>query len=333
MGDENSEEDNDEKKSLLFETKSTNSRDSEGNLIDENGNKVEWDNSNIWVNFSISILNSFILSLLIGVFGSCFIYLTTRGSELDDLLPSDSNHQFYMAKLSTKKKGPYTDINCVEHSFGESSSKIEANFPYNLIDSRFNEENLSKTKAEAAKKGGEKIPYGTHMQDWFGRMSLGCFTKNRDLLKTWFSVFDPDSPLGNHAFQICIAFPFTMSISMISIITGFIFAVGSAFGTHSKLPIGGIFLGYLWILAIGFAILIFARLIITICLLPLMENWKEVGNIIACNIKTIAVVFGYFVCSAAYENLHSTTSGIMGIVYLLLVGYTVYKFFGSKKEV
>lgn len=300
-------------------------------VVNEANPETEWDSTDSWVNFATAILQYFIVSLLIGLFGCNFIYLTTRGSDLDDLLPSDSNHQFYMAKISTKKKGPYSDINCVEHSFGESASRIEANFPYNLIDSRFNKENLSKTKADAAKKGAEKIPYGTHMMDWFARISLGCFTKNRDLLKSWFSIFNPDSPLGNHAFQMCIAFPFTIAICMVSIVTGFIFAVGASFGTHSKLPIVGIFLGYLWIIAIGFGFLVFARLIITVCLLPLMENWKEVGNIMACNVKTIAVIFGYFVCSAAYDNLHSTTSGIMGIVYLLLVGYTIYRFFTTKK--
>ena len=325
-------EENDITDDVLFGSDFKQSRDEKGNLIDENGNIIEWDNTDVWVSFATSVLHYFIVSLLIGVFGSGFIYLTTRGSDLDDLLPSDSNHQFYMAQISTRKKGPYTDINCVEHSNGMSGTKIEANFPYNLIDSRFNKENLSKTKAEADKKGGVKIPYGTHIQDWFGRISLGCFTKNRDLLKSWLSIFDPESPLGNHAFQMCIAFPFTMSISMISVITGFIFAVGAAFGTHSKLPIVGVFFGYLWIIAIAFGFLVFARLIITMCLLPLMENWKEVGNIMACNVKTIVIIFGYFVCSTAYEHLSRTISGVMGIVYLLLVIYTMVKFFTSKKQ-
>jgi hypothetical protein len=60
------------------------------------------------------------------------------------------------------------------------------------------------------------------------------------------------------------------------------------------------------------------------------QNWKEVANIMACNVKAIVILFGFFVCGAAYDNLETTVSGIMGIVYLLLVAHTVWKYFSTK---
>ena len=62
-----------------------------------------------------------------------------------------------------------------------------------------------------------------------------------------------------------------------------------------------------------------------------MQNWKEIGNIMSCNVKIIAIVFGYFACGAAYENLDATISGIMAIAYLIIVVHVVYKHFKGKK--
>lgn len=325
--------------SLMASPISTYDHDDDGNLIDEDGNRVEWTNTQSWVSFSTSLLYYFVLSLLIGLFGSGFIYLTTRGGILDFILPTYT--EFYkMRSFTTEKKGPYTDIDCVEVSQG-TQEVVEENFPYNLIvtdenDREFSDPQCKFRQAKLSKDPEFKklytLPVTTHISDWFAQITRACFMRHRDWLKSYLSMFEPNSPFGNHAFQICVAFPFTVSISIISVITGLVSAVIAAFGTgHFKLPLFGVIFMYLFFLGIGMGIVLYIRLLMTICILPLMQNWKEVGNIMACNVKIIAIVFGYFVCGSAYENLDSTVSGIMAIVYLIIVVHVIYKHFKGKK--
>jgi hypothetical protein len=310
-----------------------------GELIDENGELVNWTSTQSWISFSIALVYYFVLSLLIGLFGSGFIYLTTRGGVLDFILPTYA--EFYkMRSFTTERKGPYTDIDCVEVSQG-SQQVVEENFPYNLIvtdenDREFSNPQCKFRQAKLSKDPEFKklytLPVTTHITDWVAQITRACFMRHRDWLKSYLGMFEPSSPFGNHAFQICIAFPFTISISIISVITGLVSAIAAAFGTgHFKLPLFGIIFAYLFFIGIAMGIILYIRLLMTICILPLMQNWKEVGNIMACNVKIIAIVFGYFACGAAYENLDSTISGIMAIVYLIIVVNVIYKHFKGKK--
>jgi hypothetical protein len=50
----------------------------------------------------------------------------------------------------------------------------------------------------------------------------------------------------------------------------------------------------------------------------------------ACNVKSIAILFGYFACTSAYEHLDSTISGMMGIVFLVMVAKTLYTYFSNQ---
>jgi hypothetical protein len=97
-----------------------------------------------------------------------------------------------------------------------------------------------------------------------------------------------------------------------------------------KVTIWGGFLLYAWGTCIGLSCLIFLRLIGTICFLPMSQNWKEVANIMACNVKTLVVLFGFFVCGSAYDTLDPSVAGIMGVVYCCLVGYTLVRHFTLK---
>ena len=53
------------------------------------------DDSTSWIAFVKSLFIYFLLTMLFGLVGSGFIYLTTRGSDLDLILPTD--HEFYTA--------------------------------------------------------------------------------------------------------------------------------------------------------------------------------------------------------------------------------------------
>jgi hypothetical protein len=305
--------------SVLSAPKTTNKRNAQGQLTDANGNVIDIKNTNSWLSFVKSLFYYFILSLLVGMFGSGFIYLTSRGSDLDNILPTDE--LFYSApSYEVQKSGPFTDVNCNETESG-SFGVFEDNFPYNLI--------LTQGSSKEELHALSKIQ---RLTNWFAKTVAGCFKSNRALLKGWLDNFTPNSPLGNHAFQIYIGFPFTVFISWVSLITGWWGAFGAATGSDMKVTIWGGFLLYAWGLTIGLACIVFLRLLGTLFFLPMSQNWKEVANIMACNVKSIVILFGFFACGAAYDNLDSTVSGIMGIVYLFLVVHTLWKYFSKKIE-
>jgi hypothetical protein len=270
-----------------------------------------------WGGFVTSLLSNFIFCILLGVFGSGFIYLTSRGSDLDIIFPTDE--LFYTASsYEVQRDGPYTGVNCDETSSG-SFAALEDNFPYNMI----------LTRGTSKEELGH-LSFVERISNWFGKTVAGCFKTNRALIKGWLDNFRPNTPLGNHVFQIYIAFPFTLLITFVALITGFFTAFGAALTSDLKVSIVGMILLFFWALTIGLACVIFIRLVGTLCFFPIIENWKDVSNILACNAKSIAILFGFFVCGSAYANLDQTVAGIMGIIYMILVGHTLWKFFSSQ---
>jgi hypothetical protein len=297
-------------------------KNSEGETIDCSGNKVrptDWKDTNSWVSFIKSIFVYFILTLLFGLFGSSFIYLTTRGSDLDNILPTDD--KFYSAKsYQVQKSKPSDLVECNETSNG-TYPVFEDNFPYNLIT----------VKGSPTKDQLKQMTFVERLTNWFAKTVAGCFKYNRGLLKWWLDSFNPDGPLGNHVFQIYFAAPFTLIvIGFLSLFTGWWSSFGAGFAADSKVTIWGGFLLYSWGLFGSLAGLICLRLIATICFYPMSQNWKEVANILACNVKPLVVLFGFFVCGAAYDTLEPTLAGVMGVVYLMLVAWTVWKYLSNQ---
>lgn len=284
---------------------------------DDTTESILKDANNDWVYFAKNIAIYFVLTVFLGIYGSGFIYLTTRNKDLDLIFPTDD--AFYSAKSCTvDKSGPANiDDGCNGVPVG-SYSVLEPNFPYNLID---------QTISEAHPVSDLKLI--NRFTNWFARTVAGTFKQNRALIKDWLDFFRPNSPLGSHTFQIFVAAPFTGLVSMISLIPGFFSAFGAAISSDITLSVWGIFLFYFWGLCGGLAFLIFARLVTTLLFFPMSQNWKEVSSILACNAKSLIVMFGFFVCGAAYDALDPVISGIMGIVYLLLVMWTVWKSYKS----
>ena len=288
------------------------------NSEDEDKEPAEWDDSTSWVAFIKSLFIYFILTMIFGLFGSGFIYMTTRGSDLDLMLPTDN--EFYSApQFEINKSGPYTDVNCKEQPSGVFAG-LEDNFPYNLI----------KAKGSTPE---ELKPLGIteRLTNWFAKTVAGSFKSNRGLLKGWLDNFKPNTPMGNHVFQMYLVMPFTIIVGTIAaFITGGFAAFGAGVSADMKVTVWGGFLLYAWALCFGIAFIMSLRLVGTICFLPMSQNWKEVANILACNVKPLVILFGFFVCGSAYDKLDPTVSGVMGIVYLMLIAFTLIKYFRNQ---
>lgn len=271
-------------------------------------------NGNNWGAFVMSLLTYFVITLLFGLFGCGFIYLTTRGSDLDNIFPTDED--FYSnKKYRTNKAGASNMDGCNEVSTG-SFAVFEHNFPYNLI----------KVKG-ASKAELDGLSIVDRMCNWFAKTVAGCFKSNRALLKGWLDSFSPEGGnlLANNAFQILIAAPFTIFISFSSLFTGFFAALGSMASSDMKVTVWGGFLFYSWALSFGLGFIMFLRLVGTLLFYGISQNWKEVSNIMACNVKPLVALFGFFVCGSAYDTLDPVIAGMMGITYLILVCHAIWK--------
>ena len=295
-------------------------KDSGDDSLDDNPDAEDddWKSSASWVSFVKQLFVYFLLTLLFGLFGSSFIYLTTRGSDLDNILPTDD--LFYSAKqYQTQKKGASNIVDCNETSSG-NLSVFENNFPYNLIT----------IPGAPTKEQLKTLTFVERMTNWFAKCVAGCFQSNRAILKGYLDAFSPDGPLGNHVFQIYIAAPFTILVSLLALATGFWSAFGAGVTSDMKVTVWGGFLLYSWALFFGLSVIIFMRLIGTLCFYPMSQDWKEVSNIMSCNVKPLVILFGFFVCGAAYDSLDSTIAGVMGVVYLMLVAYSLWKYFSNQ---
>lgn len=284
------------------------------NTEEEPDEPKEWDDSTSWVSFLKSVFIYFILTIFYGFFASGFVWLTSRGRDLDYILPT--NEQFYTApSYEAKLPGPSDQVNCNETPTGSYTGFIE-NFPYNLI--------ITKGSSKEELAG---LTLVERLTNWYAKTVAGCFKTSRGWFKWWLDAFPPDGGLvGNQTFQIFIAFPFTFVVGgLLSLAVGFWTAFGAAVSADMKVTVWGGFLLYAWGLCFALMGLVCARFFATICFYPMSQAWKEVTNILACNITSLVILFGFFCCGAAYDTLDETIAGIMGIVYLCLIGWTIWK--------
>lgn len=292
--------------------------DDDDEYDDDDDVPKQWDDSASWLSFSKSVFIYFILTLIYGFCASGFIWLTSRGSDIDYILPT--NEKFYSAPTyETKIQGPVNDSNCMSEPTGNFDAIID-NFPYNLI--------IAKGSSKEELAGLSMVQ---RLTNWFGKMCAGCFKTNRAWFKWWLDTFNPESGImGSHTFQILLGFPATFVIAgFCSFGTGFWASFASAASADLKVTVYSGFLLFGWGLCFSLMFLVAARFFATICLYPMSQSWKDVVNIFACNVTTFVILFGFFVCGAAYDTLDETIAGIMGIVYLSIIGITIFRHFAA----
>lgn len=272
-----------------------------------------------WGQFFSTLLVYLIYTICIGVVGSGFIYLTELSDqELENVFPTDED--FYrasgivtpsvnVASCSDDPEKP----NVIKRAV---TSVLEDNFPYSMI---------------KIKKEGEKIGFIDRMTNWFAGTVKASFIFNRILMKKWLRLFkdNGNSPFSNHAVQICFGMPLTCFLSLFALFSGFFSAFFGGFRYDFKVAIWGFFLIYTWSMSFLMSGVIFLRLAVTLLFFPMNQDWKQIARTISCNVKVLVIFFGFLATGAAYESLDSVIAGVMGIVYLMLVGFTVSQYFAK----
>ena len=286
-----------------------------GERIDASGNVINSDSPTNWARFAKTLLLFLLITLFVGIVGSSFIYLTSRGTHLDNILPTDEDY-YRAKKINSTERGPVNIVGCEESSAG-TNPIFEDNFPYNMV----------KNKPDNTPQDPKTMTLVDRFCNWGARMTGGVFKNCRALFKGWLNCFTPGTPMGNHVFQMYLAAPFTFFCSLLVPFFAGFQAFISAFAADPKIAVWGCFFMYTFGGCMGLSGIIFLRMIGTMVFLPMSQNWKEVANIMACNVKPMVVLFGFFVCGAAYDALDPVIAGVMGVVYMCLVGWTVFKYF------
>jgi len=293
--------------------------------INEN-NRDNANDDNNWFGFIKGVLYYFILTLVWGVIGANFIFLTSSDKLfLEKILPTTvSKFTSYFPHLASQKGGHakrgggnggeyYNDEDCdkgMNFSMGNLESLGIGNvngWPYYFRTSEHN-----------------NYIFFRDFLNWMIDTIYGSFAFNRKLLQNWLTLFSKKNGnfLSNDIFQMIFVAPFTLMVAPLAGMVGFFVSFYSAFNTNANMgilwAILGLLFGYTWMLSSSISVVQFVQYLLLFLMLPLITNLNKVKNILKCNIKLLSFVFGLFVCVAALESLNMTTSIVMFILFILM---------------
>jgi hypothetical protein len=283
---------------------------------------------NKWGAFATSVLGSFIFTLIVGVLGANFIFLSSINDNLKDVFfpikefisPNKSNQNGQNGG-SKKKKFMGGDNN------GPISTSEECN-------KKFSETNKSNLNSIGIGKGwpytmknDTKVSIKGTFTDWFANTIEGSYITNRGFLRSWLELFEPPKEksesniFSNETFKMFFITPLTLLFTPLVLIFGFVFTFISTFDFNKHLgwSLIGLFFGLSCSISAGVSFLQFMQYFLTFTLLPLYSNSADIKNILKCHANALSYLFGLFVCINAFSSLDSMTAIVMTVVYALMV--------------
>jgi hypothetical protein len=310
---------------------------------EERGKKTKANQSSRWVPFFISVFKSFLTVVILAIIGACFINVSsTKDSELDKILPTNFLTYFpvprnaIFAELEDQRGpqvqrgggGQYNEVTCTAKKEGKRIVEPFANgFPYGLAKE-------IKYKTNPPKWYDKQLLQ--KFKNWFAYSICRTYISSRGLLKDYIKFFGPpmegeSNIFSNQTFIILIMAPLNaLFVSLLVPFTGFLFNMWYSLSASFPWFLLGLLTGYMMLIAGGTAFMQFFQFLKTFLLLPLATNWPQIQSIMTCNIKTLIFLFGWLVCTGAFNYLDGMTSGVMAIVYVILMIKMVYD--SSKKK-
>lgn len=259
---------------------------------------------NNWVKFGINVLQNFIMTLVIGLIGANFIYLSTADNDiLEKILPTKLSS--YFPSMASQRGGAYTCSNqrTPLHGIGLEKFKFKFGWPYNLKSSI----------------GGLLQSF----KNWFAETVAGSYIINRGLLRSWVNLFAPgeegDNLFSNEPFQILFVAPLTLLAFPLALFFGFFSTLYSAFNASWIWTLAGMIFAYTWLIGTGISIVQMIQYFVLLLIFPLLSDLTTIKKILQCNTHILGILFGALVISSAFSNLDNTTSIVMFVAYLLYV--------------
>lgn len=284
--------------------------------------------TNDWGSFGLSILVSFVYTLVWGVIGSNLLFIVN--SDLDKLLPTDSTQPPYSlppkasemtslgqrggtyknckyASATKGKKGSLLDLFTGFTTMKAPSGKTSGNFPYNL----------------KKKRSLIDLSLMDNVKDWFANSIQFSYIHGRSILKDTLGLFNKaclqtasDNFLFLSSILIVPLILFSSSSwGFFATLFGEFFSTDNAwiFGIASMILFGiGIFI------PTTISVVQFMQTLGLFFLLPLLTNSGIVVSILKEKINLLAILFGGFVVSQAFTYLDNTISMSMLVAYAVL---------------
>lgn len=286
---------------------------------------IEKNNENDWAEFGISIVKNIVTTLIIGILGANFIYLTTaesisqNGSTLLEYLFPTLAAQYLPTTTTSggtrcsKDIGHNTNFKLLNKiGVGTTNS-----WPYSIYK---NIDNLDKKD--------KNNTYTQQFKNWFAQSTAESYKTNRSLLQQWLKLFalnkgsdkDTDENIfSNESFQMFVASPLTFLMFPLVIFFTYFYSWFSMFKMDWRFALIGMFLIYSWIIPFGISFVQTFQYMFALMFLPLFADIKRVKKIFGCNVKGLSIFFGLLICNSAFSHLDNTISITMFVVYLLMI--------------
>ena len=259
-----------------------------------------------WSKFGVYVLISFILSILIGIIGSNFIFLTHLSqSELEKWLPTKSQNEegggFYKdARGGAGPRGGAGSCSLNKNE-GFKFSGLSANWPYSMYKN-------------------EVFPgFIQSFKNWIAETTAASFMKYRNIVKSWLSLV---SGLNN-TIQMTILAPLTFIMYPIIYFCCFCISLYEAFFINVFWAIAGCFLLFVWPFISIISFLEIINYIGLFTFSPIYSNFNTIKNIFNCNLSSVTLLFGFLICMSSFLTLDSTTSGIASIIYIAMASMSL----------
>jgi hypothetical protein len=286
--------------------------------------------TNDWGSFGLSILVSFVYTLVWGVIGSNLLFIVN--SDLDKLLPTDSTQLPYSvpskqpkaiemtslgqrggtyknckyASATKGKKGSFLDLFTGFTTMKAPSGKMSPNFPYNL-----------------KKKSLIDLSLMDNVKDWFANSIQFSYIHGRSILKDILGLFNKAcSQTASDNFLFVSSILIVPLILFSSSSWGFFATLfGEFFSTNNAWIFGiasMILFGIGMFIPTTISVVQFMQTLGLFFLLPLLTNSGIVVSILKEKINLLAILFGGFVVSQAFTYLDNTISMSMLVAYAVL---------------
>jgi hypothetical protein len=295
--------------------------------------------TNNWAGFGLSLISNLILTLIIGLLGSNFIYLTRSASTM---MNKTSSVLEYL--MPTKEGAYFPDENVREKYSDYLKTLTNKTFVQNCGKNNdcFKAEPCTNyqrlAKVNIGTLGGwpysmkdPKVPDPSGLWQkfkyWVADSVAKSYIRDRSWMQKWLTFFAPEKEGGNmfanQSLQMYIIAPLMYLLVPLVMCIVFLSLLFSMIGTSPGWAICGFFLCYTFFILYGVASIQMFQYMCTLLFVPLLADAKMVKNIFKCNGKSLMYFFLFLTCASAFANFDNTIAITVLVMYIiiLITGY------------
>ena len=297
--------------------------------------------NNNWGGFGVSLLINLIITIVIGLAGSNFIYLTRSASEsmgktstvLEFLLPTKPGVYFPDKKVKDETNAYIKNLNgSLFTNCGRENTCDNAEPCTNY--KRLAKFNIGTLGGWPYSMRDPKVPapWGLWAQFkyWLADSTADSYIRGRDYLQKILGTFAPEKDGGNmfanQPFQMFVVTPLLYIITPLIYFFIFFSSLFSLFATSPGWAICGTFFFLsTFLISYGMSFVQAFQYMCTLTLVPLLADFKMVQTIFKCNGKALVHFFLICTCISAIINLEGIIAGTIVGVYGLYMLYKLIK--------